>query len=222
MSEREPLLQSYLGIMPRTPEESVLRLLVETGIQAVDADEGSLLVYDPDGDDLRFAMVCGSADSEETLLGQRVPIGKGVTGLAAQTGEVQIGAPTYKDVEQSETVGAIQAVIAAPMELGDRLMGVITAVSNREGKRFSGADGRLYGSLAVVAAVVVDQSQRLRALADGTAAEGGLALDTADPTEREILDRLSRLLQQDPEIVRQVAAILGSLERMAGSDGAGG
>ena len=220
MNEPQSLLSTYLGVMPRTPEESVLRLLVETGIQGVAADEGSLLVYDPEADDLRFAMVCGNPESEEVLLGQRVPIGKGVTGLAAQTGEVQIGAPTYKDVQQSETVGTIQAVIAAPMELGDRLMGVMTAVSNQEGKRFTSADGRLYGSIATVAALLVDQTLRLRAAGEGDPNADGRSLGPATPVERDIFERLSRLLQKDPEIVRQVASILESLERMV-DDGRG-
>jgi GAF domain-containing protein len=208
------LLQTYLGIAPQTSEEAVLRLIVESGVLAVGADEGSLLVHDLESNDLRFAMVCGEEVSEAVLIGQHVPLGKGVTGLAAQTGDVHIGAPTFKDVEQSEAVGTIKAVIAAPMQLGDDLIGVITAVSNHEDKRFSSRDGEMLGSIASIAAVVVDQAQRLRAMAADGEVDDARALPPSDPLERVILERIGRLLQRDPDTVRQVAAILEALERI--------
>ena len=58
--------------------------------------QGSLLVLDEKKKELVFAMTIGSRSSEMTLIGQRVPLGKGITGLAAQMREVQIGAPTFK------------------------------------------------------------------------------------------------------------------------------
>ena len=71
------VLYAYLGIVPRTPEAAVLRLLVELGVQYVRADEGSLLALDQRKNQLVFAMTAGPAESEQTLLGQRVPLGKG-------------------------------------------------------------------------------------------------------------------------------------------------
>lgn len=43
-----------------------------------------------------LTMTIGNRSSEMTLIGQRVPLGKGITGLAAQMREVQIGAPAFK------------------------------------------------------------------------------------------------------------------------------
>jgi GAF domain-containing protein len=208
------LMRRYLGVMPRTGEDQVLRLIVETGVRAVGADEGSLLVYDPDANDLTFVMTYGNADSEAMLVGQRLPFGQGLAGLAAETGEVQIGAPRYKDIRQAETMGGIKAVIAAPMMLGDRLIGVITAVSDDEGKRFSMADAELYACLATIAALVVNQSLLLRPVEEETAPAEATALG-ADPLEREVLERIGRLLQRDRETVRQVARMLEALEAMS-------
>ncbi len=145
------------------------------------------------------------------LIGQRFPIGTGLTGLAAASGEVQIGAPRYKDVKQSETIGDIQAVIAAPMKLGDKLIGVITAISTKEDKRFTMEDGQLYACLATVAALVVHQAEHIRAL-ESTAAEPSTL--AADPAQQEVMERISRLLQRDPMVVRQVATMLGAIEAM--------
>jgi transcriptional regulator with GAF, ATPase, and Fis domain len=208
------LMTRYLGLMPGTGEDQVLRLIVETGVRAVGGDEGSLLVYDPEANDLTFVMTYGNEESEEMLLGQRVPMGTSLAGLAAETGEVQIGAPRYRDMQQTEAMGGIQAVISAPMKLGDRLIGVITAVSNQEGKRFTVDDGQLYACLATIAALVVNQALLLRAKDEGAEEDVPTSL-TGDPLEQEVLARVGRLLRRDTATVRQLAKMLEAIEAMA-------
>jgi GAF domain-containing protein len=215
------LMTRYLGLMPVTGEDQVLRLIVETGVRAVGADEGSLLVYDPEQNDLTFVMTYGSAGSESILVGQRVPFGQGLAGLAAETGEVQIGAPRYKDVTQSETMGGIKAVISAPMMLGDKLIGVITAVSNKDDKRFTMDDAQLYACLATIAALVVNQALLLRAKsADADTETLQPAALAADPLAQEVLERVGRLLQRDTGTIRQLARMLEAVEAMAPAPGA--
>ena len=63
-------LSTYLSIAPQSPEEAVLRLLIELGIQVVGAEEGSLLVLDELAGDLVFAMTVGSKTSERALAGR--------------------------------------------------------------------------------------------------------------------------------------------------------
>jgi len=158
------VLSTFLGISSESSEERVLRLLIELGAQFAGAQEGSLLVLDEITSELVFAMTVGSKDSERTLIGQRVPLGEGLVGLAAQTHEVQIGAPRF-DVPETKSGegddGKPKAVLAAPMLIGERLIGVITAVSFDADKRFSSNDALLYGRLATVAGVVVEQRRRL-------------------------------------------------------------
>ena len=71
------LLSRFLGILPSTPEEKILRMLIELGCEVVGGQEGSLLVYDKDADLLRFAMTVGDPESEKKLRGQAVPLGRG-------------------------------------------------------------------------------------------------------------------------------------------------
>jgi hypothetical protein len=221
MSSAESILQTYLGLLPASPEGGILRLLVELGIQVVGADEGSLLVLDEKSRSLLFAMTVGDRVSEKTLMGQRVPLGKGITGLAAATHEVQIGAPTYKDIRQTRRrggpAGAPEAVIAAPT-----LIGVITCVSFRKGKRFGADDARLYAGLASIAGVVVDQCRRLSAAGAGRGARAPLkALGEIGAIEREIAGSIARLSRTRPEALRCVAQILRSVERITLSSGGG-
>jgi GAF domain-containing protein len=203
------LLQTHLGIRPASATEASLRLLVSTGLQILKADEGSILVYDEANESLRFAMQFGNEESGTNLIGERLSLRDGLTGLAAATREVQIGSPIYRDLKQSERAdgSAPEAVIAAPMVVDDRLLGVITGVNFTKGFRFDSQVGRLFGGIAVIAAVLVDQEQRLAALSDALAMRG-----TGQP---EIADRLANLGRQRPEVMADVITIMQLIEKLA-------
>jgi GAF domain-containing protein len=207
-------LETYLAIGPHSAEEHVLRLLIELGAQVVGASEGSLLVYDEPAKELVFALTVGG--TENVLAGQRVPLNKGLTGLAAVTREVQIGAPTYREIRQAEGRslsgdGSPEAVMAAPMLIADSLVGVITAVSFEPGKRFTGTHAELYGRVAAVAGVVVDQKRRLDAITQ-------LGLGERTP-EHQIAETLARLTRLAPGALPRVARLLEAIEGLVSASG---
>ena len=219
MTPSNRILWAYLGIMPRTPEAAVLRLLVEMAVQYVGGDEGSLVVPDAGKNHLVFAMTTG--ESEQTLIGQRVPLGKGLTGLAAVTREVQIGAPTFRDVKQRKRAGSTDgqptAVIAAPMLIRDELVGVITAVSFDPRKRFTAADASLYAKTASVAAVIVDQHRRLRDVENLRQSRQPLKRTGPEGRrEAEIIDCVGRLVRQRPRNLRDIQSLLAAVDSLCG------
>jgi GAF domain-containing protein len=212
------LLETYLGITQDSPEEKVLTLLIELGAQFVGAQEGSLLVVDRDANELVFAMTVGRR-AGQPLMGERVPLGQGLVGLAAQTHEVQLGAPTFHlhGREARPAEGEPKAEIAAPLLVNDTLIGVLTAVSFQADKRFSSADALLYARLATVAALVIDQRRRLeaiRALSLEREMSGTLRED--ERLDLEIVALVSRLVKAGPgkktHIARLLADILAVLE----------
>jgi GAF domain-containing protein len=223
MTPQNRILSAYLGILPRAPEAAVLRLLVELAVQHVGGDEGSLMVLDAKRRQLVFAMTTG--ESERMLIGQHVPLGKGLTGLAAVTREVQIGAPTFKDVKQRKRAdsasGQPTAVIAAPMLIRDELVGVITAVSFDPRKRFTATDASLYAKTASVAAVIVDQQRRLRDV-ENLRQGKSLGRKTLKPIaqggrrEAEIIDCVARLVRQRPGNLQDIRALLGAVDSLCG------
>jgi GAF domain-containing protein len=217
MSGFESLLNRYLNIPPQSEYENTLRLLIRMGLLVTDANEGSLLVLDQEAGDLRFAMTIGSAESEAALRGQRVPLGQGITGLAAATLEGQIGAPTYKDVQQSvrldATSGGPEAVMAAPMLAGSDLVGVITAVSFARGRRFTTQDGKLFGGFAAIGGVLVDQARRLARVKDETDSPARTA---GEGPEARIARSIAAIARSRPAAMPEVATLLGSIERLVG------
>lgn len=224
MENLELLLETYVGIMPQSTEEKVLRLLIETGVQIVGGEEGSLLALDERTNELRFLMTVGSKSSEEALIGQIVPLGKGITGLAASTHEVQIGAPTYADIKQSEEragkSGLPEAVIAAPMLIGDMLIGVITVVSFEKGKRFAGSDAMLLGRFATIAGLIVDQKRKLSILGSKNVDDLNLpkALGEAGRLEQSIIQIITRLIRQKPAALGKIDNMLQAIENLTSPD----
>ena len=221
MSDEPSVLWACLGLSSPDRAEPILRLLVELGVQVVGAQEGSLLVLDPEGKHLVFAMTVGPRESAQALIGQRVPVGQGLTGLAAQTHEVQIGSPVYKDVRQAgrraqdTPDGQPTAVLAAPMLIDDELVGVISAVSFRQGKQFTPADAELYARIAAVAGVVVDQQKRLQMLG---ALQGEAAAPPArterERQEREIARTAVELFRARPDQPDRVAALMALIREL--------
>lgn len=213
-SGSEGVLAEYLGLLPATPESAALRQIVETGISVIMADEGSLLVMDADAGDLRFAMTVGSGDSEKNLLGQRVPIGSGITGLAAATRQVQVGAPVYKDVAQTERLSeGPESVIAAPVLLGELVVGVLTAVTFKKGRIFNSQEAFLYARFARLAALLVEQTRRLKVR--GGDSPQARALGGMARLEQEVLGRMQRIVAERPGTLGPLARILEAVEEIS-------
>jgi GAF domain-containing protein len=210
-----PPIEAHLGMAEGSDAASAARALLGAGVASAGACEGSLLALDAGARELVFCATEGDAASEAKLLGQRVPLGSGVTGLAALSEEVQIGAPTFHDVEQTERKGAgPTAVMAAPVLAAGELVGVLTAVSFRAGRRFSAAHGELYGRLAAAVGLLIDQHRRLNAL--GGAAQTARA---AGPDGR-LASAVAGLAAGSPGDAWKVARVLEALEAVLAAAGA--
>jgi transcriptional regulator with GAF, ATPase, and Fis domain len=213
------LMSSYLGILPQTAEHKVLQLMLETAIEVLAADEGSILVYDEPSKTLRFAMTVGDSASAARIEGQSVPIGKGLVGLAAVTREVQIGAPIFHDIHQTRRLDREsdepEAVIAAPMLIGETLIGVLTVVSFRHEKRFGAIDAKLFARCAAIAAFVVDQRRRIAAVEQRDHdLLSGSGLTASARAEQQIFASLARIVKRDEAALAYLAQIVQALEAL--------
>ena len=204
---------NQLGALDDADVRRVLAQLIRVGLDVVGADQGALLTVEPDGKRLRFAMVASreglrnAGEMSESLIGQTLPIGEGVTGMAALTHDIQAESRTgSRRIRSMRGDGSPNAVLAAPMLIGDELVGVITAVGFQRKKPFSTAECRSYGAFADVVAVVVDRQRRLDELAARGKGSG------RESVECVLVRKLLALVRASP---RKVDAVDMMLDAMA-------
>lgn len=209
-------LAGVLDLQTEQAHEDALRVALELGIGSVGADEGSLLGFDESTGDLVFVMTAGDMLSESVLRGQHVPVGQGLTGLAALTGEVQVGVPTDPSVLQPEHRDGTSPrfLIAAPMFAGKQLVGVLTAATYSPGHRFSEDQTRTFGRIAALAGIVVAERRRTR---DGAELRASASVTgTADPgLSLQVAETLQRLTRGDDSRLRVLLQLMQQIEYLA-------
>jgi GAF domain-containing protein len=209
---------SLLSIFPETAEAKILYLLVQLGVEMVQADEGSILVLDEAAQELIFAMTVGNRESEERLRGQRVPVGQGIAGLAAITRQTQTGAPVFDKIEQWPGRGASSepsAVLAAPMLVADNVVGVITAVRFATDARFKAKEVELYSRFAALAGAFVEMRRRLNRLEAVPSVNEQTPMTEQQAMEDQIIASVRRLVQTRPDALTSIATLLRAVEDVA-------
>ena len=209
-------LASLLDLPAVDAQEDALRIAIELGIHTAGAEEGSLLVMDESSGDLVFVMTAGDMLSESVLRGQHVPMGQGLTGQAALTGEVQVGAPTHPSVLQPEHHDAKSPnyLIAAPMFAGEQLIGVLTAATYRVESRFSDDQIRMFGRIAALAAIIVAEGRRAKAF-ENLHSGASLTGITDESLDRQVAEALRRLTRGDESRLRVLLQLLEQVGRLA-------
>jgi GAF domain-containing protein len=132
----------------------------------LEARSGSLLLIDEDTGELEFKVATADPD----LVGQRIPGGEGIAGLAISSGEPVVindaanDERVYRDVD--ETTGtATENLIAVPLMVKDKALGVVEVMNKRSGG-FDHDDGDLAIALASLAAIAIDNANMYASLAD--------------------------------------------------------
>lgn len=191
---------------------------IAVGLRILGADEGSMLVAEAGGKTLRFAIVADrdgtmpeSAESSG-LIGKCVPVGEGVTGMAALMHDVQTAADADDAGIPFHRVRGDRnphAVLAAPVLVGDRLVGVITAVSFVRRKTFSPSQAQTYGMLANVAAGIIEAQRQI----DGDGIES--ASRKSGVGAASLLREVNSFARKHPcriEALRRIVAALDALQ----------
>jgi len=207
-------LSTFLAVDLGSDSAHILRLLVDIGCDSVRASSGAILVFDESAGDLVFAMTVGEQPLGEELIGQHVPLGAGITGLAASTETVQYGPPTFAGVRHAPRDGeAAQptSIIAAPMLRDGEMTGVITAATF-EDRQFTSDDAMRFAKCSAAAGALVEKVQRLVTIGKLQAGESE-GSDSDSPALRisRAAQRLSARYQNNLE---GLAELLESLERL--------
>ena len=203
------IYQTYLASAGKEAFDNQLALFADLARAATNSDESSILLLDQASDVLRFIATMSREGAETKLIGYAVPMGEGITGLAAKSGDLQIGAPTYDDKELSEATGDVKHVVAAPIIGRHGLLGAATAISFERADSYTIEDGRKLAAAAEAAGLAIDR------MLD---AETASADTEMSKRSLEMLNRLSQspneLPRQDPVLMMTVESLLQHLNTL--------
>ena len=196
----------------RRDHERLLEAIVATAVRVIDATAGSLMLMDEQGDALQFAVSVGPGAEEVRSL--RVPLGEGIAGFVAATGQPLAIADTRQDARFARAIAeesgyVPRALLCVPLLLHERVIGVMELLDKRGGEPFGQNDLVVLGAFSDQAALAISLSQSAaaleHALSDALRDEqpGSIEPSEAQPHERAIA------------LARQVATIAAGSERQA-------
>ncbi len=141
--------------------EMVMNILV-IALDAVESENGSILLLDEESDELVFVAVVG--DRSDELTDFRIPAGSGVAGWVNLHKKATLVSDVRKDdrwisaVDQS--IGFhTQSLMAVPLILEDRVLGVMEVVNSRTENHFNDKDLDLLQLVARLASYVFGSAE---------------------------------------------------------------
>ncbi|GAB4459328.1 MAG: hypothetical protein Kow00120_27520 [Anaerolineae bacterium] len=112
--------------------DRVLTLTIDWALRFTNAAAGSIALYNADDDALRFVAGYGyGSDFEARRLAPVAPEAAGVTGRVVRTGQMQIVPDTAEDPDCVEMAPNVRSLVAVPVVLEHRVVGVLTLESTR-------------------------------------------------------------------------------------------
>jgi GAF domain-containing protein len=147
----------------------LLQSIVEVARAIFLAQAASIALLDSSSRDFAFEAVAGQGAG--SLVGVRFPAGQGVAGTVAQTGEPLIiddlaGDPRFARDVASETGYIPQAMMVAPLERGERTLGVLSVLDRGRTGRTALQELELLVAFATQAALAVDVGETARHATD--------------------------------------------------------
>ena len=140
----------------------LLEMIVATAADIIGANAASLFLIDQEQQDLIFEVALG--DKAEEVKKFRVPLGKGIAGLVALSGQPMAISDTAEDdrdaADIAQAVGyAPKNILCVPLFYQDQVIGVLELLDKEGEATFSAGDMEALGLFANQAAVAIEQSR---------------------------------------------------------------
>ena len=137
--------------------EPVLNRLLETALQIVRADAGSIMLLSRERDTL--VVVAAYGPRAKTILGTSQPADRSVAGWALRAGETVLLHGGAYARPASDHPRELASSVVVPLALGGRLVGVLNASREPGARRMDERAARLLELLANQAAILIDSAQ---------------------------------------------------------------
>jgi GAF domain-containing protein len=190
-------------------QRQLLRLIVETAAAVIDADAAALFLIDEEDQSLVFEVALGEHQEEARQF--RVPLGQGIAGLVAVSGQPMAIANASQDPRHAAEIAAQighfpKSILCVPLYCDGDVTGVLELLDKRGAPSFSPADMQAMGLFANLAATVIKSAllnNGLAGLIDEALVSAGGDGERSDI--REAGQRLAAAIEADPPTRRTLA-----------------
>jgi len=189
----------------------LLDMIVTTAADIIGANAASLFLIDAQHQDLVFEVALG--EKAEEVKQFRVPMGHGVAGLGAMTGQPMAISDTAEDDRDAADIAQAvgyhpKNILCVPLSYQDQVIGVLELLDKAGAETFSAGDMEALGLFANQAAVAIEQSRTQRSMG-ALVAELIQAVDGLPDYEQQGLTERARAFTADLE---QHTSYLNALE----------
>lgn len=203
-----------LSANPKKDRREVLEEIARAGVDVLRAEAAGVYVIDFETEELVFEAVIGGGGP--TLQSYRMPLGQGIPGLVAATGQAYIVANAETDGRVAKPVVEVtgyrpRSVLCVPMFFESRVIGVLGFYDKQAEDGFAQGDISVASAFASIASQVLGQSL----LRDNAArsAEGVAPLAQA----ARLVELVSQLAFSGEAEMRLCTQILGAFSEYVGS-----
>jgi signal transduction histidine kinase len=142
--------------------EPLLKRIVDTAADLTASQAASILLKDARTGELHFRACSGG--SSEQLVSIPVPVDNSIAGTVLSSGEPLIANNTREDPRHYPEVGhqigkEIRSVVAVPLQIDKRRIGVLELVNKRSGQTFTSDDVETLQLLGAQAAVAIENAR---------------------------------------------------------------
>jgi PAS domain S-box-containing protein len=164
--EQEALLATMSDLSGELELEKLLERVLERAVRLLGVTGGELAIHDEEAGEL---VIAASHNIGRDSTGTRLKIGEGAMGQVALTRQPLIIRDYQAWETRSEKYGdeRVRSVAAAPLLIGDRLVGVLASVHDDPSRHYGPEDLRLLTMFAPQAAVAIENARLYTAAARG-------------------------------------------------------
>jgi GAF domain-containing protein len=146
----------------------LLEMIVETASSVIPSRAASLFLIDEEAEELVFEVALGSKAEEVRKF--RIPLGHGIAGLVAVSGQPMAISDARSDPRQAADIAQSvgyepECILGVPLFYEEEVVGVLELLDREGAPSYSSADMATLGLFANQAAVAIEQSRNQRSLA---------------------------------------------------------